>query len=386
MYIEHLICIFVSGLNGGWSPLFGWVKSMISRAPARVCLLGDHQDYLGLPVIVAAINIYIEISAERNDSKLFRIDMPDIGKSRMISLDERFDTLEPRDYFGSSLKVLRRYGCKPDFGLDLKVSGAIPISSGASSSSALVTAWINLLLNIYPSELEKTPENLARLAYEAEVLEHGEPGGMMDQFSIAMGNVIHIETTSDYRVIELAKKMDGLILGDSNAPKDTLSVLSHGRKSVSEAIDQIHEYFPDKPINEIKIGDLPELLPLVDEEKQPYLDGAVLNHSYTIEALAEFKKGSPDFERIGSLMNMHHLVLKNNLRLTTERIDSMIEAALEAGALGAKINGSGGGGTIVVLAPGREEEVIESIKQVGGKAYKVNVDSGAEVSGGIADA
>ena len=180
--------------------------------------------------------------------------------------------------------------------------------------------------------------------------------------------------------------MDGLILGDSDAPKDTLSVLSLGRKSVNEAIDQIQEFYPDKAIDAIKIGDLPELLSLVDEEKQPYLDGAVLYHSYTIEALAEFKKESPDFERIGSLMNMHHLVLKNNLRLTTERIDSMIDAALEAGALGAKINGSGGGGTIVVLAPGREEEVIESIKQVGGKAYKVNVDSGAEVSGGIADA
>ena len=359
---------------------------MISRAPARVCLLGDHQDYLGLPVIVAAINIYIEISAERNCSKLFRIDIPDIGKLRMISLDERFESLEPRDYFGSSLKVLRGYGCKPDFGLDLKVRGAIPISSGASSSSALVTAWINLILNIYPSELEITPENLARLAYEAEVLEHSEPGGMMDQFSIAMGNVIHIETTGDYLVIELAKKMDGLILGDSNEPKDTLSVLGRGRKSVSEVIDQIHEYFPDKAINEIKISDLPELLPLVDDEKRPYLEGAVMNHSYTIEALTEFKKDSPDFRRIGSLMNRHHSVLKNNLRLTTKRIDSMIGVALEAGALSAKINGSGGGGTIVILAPGREEEVIESINQAGGKAYKVNVDSGAKVSGGISNA
>ena len=359
---------------------------MISRAPARVCLLGDHQDYLGLPVIVAAINIYIEISAERNYSGYFRIGMPDIGKSRQIPLDERFYSLERRDYFGSSLKVLRGHGCKPDFGLDLKVSGAIPISSGASSSSALVTAWINLLLNIYPSKIKLTPKNLARLAYEAEVLEHGEPGGMMDQFSIALGNVIHIETTGGYRVIELTKKMDGLILGDSIAPKDTLSVLSLGRKSVNEAIDQIHEFLPDKAINEIKIGDLPELLPLVDNEKRPYLEGAVLNHSYTIKALAEFKKDSPDLKRIGSLMNRHHSVLKNNLRLTTERIDSMIDAALEAGALGAKINGSGGGGTIVVLAPGQEEEVIESIEQVGGKAYKVNVDGGAEVSGGIADA
>ena len=106
---------------------------MISRAPARVCLLGEHQDYLGLPVIVAAINIYIEISAERNYSEYFRIDMPDIGKSRKIHLDERFETLERREYFGSSLKVLRGHGCKPDFDLDLKVRSAIPIISGAES-------------------------------------------------------------------------------------------------------------------------------------------------------------------------------------------------------------------------------------------------------------
>jgi galactokinase len=57
----------------------------------------------------------------------------------------------------------------------------------------------------------------------------------------------------------------------------------------------------------------------------------------------------------------------------------MMEAVLQAGALGAKINGSGGGGTIVILAPGRENQVIKALREVDAEGYPVKVDPGARI-------
>lgn len=80
-------------------------------------------------------------------------------------------------------------------------------------------------------------------------------------------------------------------------------------------------------------------------------------------------------------MNGHHEVLRDLLKITVPRIDAMVNAALRAGAYGAKIVGSGGGGSIVVIAdPANEEEVIEAILQAGAQeAYAVTVDPGVRI-------
>ena len=80
-------------------------------------------------------------------------------------------------------------------------------------------------------------------------------------------------------------------------------------------------------------------------------------------------------------MNQHHAVLRDLLKITVPRIDDMIDAALQAGAYGAKIVGSGGGGSIVVLAePGNEAPVVEAILAAGAvAAYPVTVDPGSRI-------
>ena len=76
--------------------------------------------------------------------------------------------------------------------------------------------------------------------------------------------------------------------------------------------------------------------------------------------------------------------LKNNLKITIPRIDAMIDAALNAGAYGAKIIGSGGGGCIVALAPVHLQiKISEAIKNAGAKdAYSVKVASGTKIFNG----
>ena len=57
-------------------------------------------------------------------------------------------------------------------------------------------------------------------------------------------------------------------------------------------------------------------------------------------------------------------------------IEEMIAAALDAGALGAKINGSGGGGCMFAYAPSNPEKVAAAVAAAGGRPFVVRVDEG----------
>jgi mevalonate kinase len=70
-------------------------------------------------------------------------------------------------------------------------------------------------------------------------------------------------------------------------------------------------------------------------------------------------------------MNLHQLI-QEKLGTCVPEAERLISAALEAGALGAKISGSGGGGIIIALVRPEEKEVVASaINHAGGSAYVV---------------
>lgn len=357
------------------------MKNIRIQTPARICLFGDHQDYLELPVIACAIDRYIILSAEENDSNKFHIKMPDINSERIIGISETFETLEKEDYLASALKVLRRYDCIPNKGFTITLKSEIPINAGVSSSSAVVISWIHFLLAAYGSSKEITSELIAKIAYEAEVLEHNSPGGKMDQFTIALGNVIFIETCGEFSVRDVGTQMKGLILGESGIPKETIGLLDDLRGKANKTIRYVQKQFPKFMLEETSENEIDAYLPTVPKDLQAIFVAAIKNHIITQTALLEFNKKTLDYVEIGRLMNDHHKLLKNNLKITVPKIDAMIAAALEAGAYGAKIIGSGGGGSIVALSPpSKEVDIANVIKNAGGKdAYPVNVSQGSQV-------
>lgn len=357
-------------------------KKITSIAPARTCLFGDHQDYLGLPVIACAIDRSIKLTAVINDEKLFKINMADINEVRIIDINKEFTHLEPRDYFASSLRVLRRYGCIPTEGFDMHISGNIPINSGVSSSSALLLAWVNFLINTFGVDHEVTPQFISKIGYESEVLEHGEPGGMMDQFSIGVGNIVHINTSDPFSCTIIGTELKGLVTGVSGIPKETVGLLTEVKGNTLKAVAIVKEKYKDFDLNKAEVEDLKTYVGCLPSILVPFFEAAIKNHYYTKEALKEFKKPVLDLKKVGDLMNGHHAVLKNLLKITVPRIDNMINAALKAGAYGAKIVGSGGGGSIVVITePGSEKEIIKAL--LGAEAidaYGVSVDPGVRIS------
>ncbi|UFH46345.1 galactokinase [Flavobacterium galactosidilyticum] len=357
------------------------MKEIISLAPGRTCLFGDHQDYLGLPVIACAISRNIKLTAVENNTGAFKLNMVDINQVRIIDINQTFTELTPRDYFASSLRVLRRHGCIPNVGYDITVTGNIPINSGTSSSSALLLAWINFLVNAYGVDEEITPEFISRMGYLSEVVEHGEPGGMMDHYSIGVGNIVHIDTRDPFSFSVIGTELGGLITGVSGVPKETIGLIGDLKGNALLAITTIKKHFPHFDLNTAEIEDLYKYVNYLPDRLIPFFEAAIKNHHYTKMALIEFQKPNLDLKKIGALMNQHHAVLRDLLKITVPRIDDMIDAALKAGAYGAKIVGSGGGGSIVVLAePGNEAPVVEAILAAGAvAAYPVTVDPGSRI-------
>ena len=253
-----------------------------SVAPGRICLLGDHQDYLLLPIIACAIDREIVIDAEENETMRFVIHKNDLCEHEVIPLlsgaghsdGECVDKHGNPDFLRLSLIVLKRYGCVPNKGYDIHIKGNIPINAGLSSSSALTVAFIHFLVTAFGIDIDgvgavntsaATSQSqdqddkpymtipdfvLARLAWETEVLELKTSGGKMDHYTICVGGMIFLDTKTDefeafkFSPWSLPEELV-LIVGVSGEEKDTNATLSHLKSHQLCALDTLRQIKPD---------------------------------------------------------------------------------------------------------------------------------------------
>ena len=304
------------------------MNQVISKAPGRVCLFGDHQDYLGLPIIACAINRFVEIHGMANDSEEICIEMPDIKTSRSFHIHDPFDHLEKGDHIASVVRVVRRYGCVLDKGYTITIKGDLPINAGLSSSSAVVVAWIRFLLDAFGCNQKITDELVAKFAYEAEVVEYNSPGGRMDQYTIAIGDIIFLETGDSAKYKKIERSLSSLVIGESGIPKNTMGLLSDLKRKALDSIEAVLEYDLDFNLHSAVLEDVDKYSDILSEELQPFFYSSIKNHIITQNALIALNEEILNYERIGVLMNEHHSLLKNILKNTTPKIDNMIESAL----------------------------------------------------------
>jgi galactokinase len=307
--------------------------------------------------------------------------MLDLNQKETIALDSTTAVIEKGDFLRTALKVLRRFGCIPTQGYDIEIQGNIPINAGLSSSTALTIAWIHFLIEAFGTAKAITASWIAQRAYETEVLEQGSSGGSMDQYAIAVGKMIHLNT-ADNSFVRIAKPIGQLVVGVSGIAKDTFGTLAYLKDHALKAIAQVKKVFPEFEIAEAKSIDLHRYLNCVDYELKAVFTAAVINHSITKQAKIELDKSNPDPIVLGDLMNQHHEQLRLNLKISPPKINAMIEAVIEAGACGAKIVGSGGGGCIVALTnKNNTEELISAMKKAGAiDAFEVTQSNGSSVN------
>jgi len=351
----------------------GWLAL---STPGRVCLFGEHQDYLGLPVIPAAISLRIAMEGAYRDDREAVLHLPDIGAEERFSLEGELPYRAERDYLRSAVNILRREGYTFSRGVECTVRGKIPINSGTSSSSALVVTWINFLARMSDQRRALPAMELALLAHRAEVLEFGEPGGMMDHFSTAFGGILAIDFQPALRVEDLPARLGTFVLGDSCEPKDTKAILARVKQGVLRIVAKLARQDPAFSLDAAAAGSLGPLMRELTAEEGELLAGTLRNRDLTRQARLLLSHPSIDHRLLGTLLNAHQEVLRIILKISTPKIDRMIAAALASGAYGGKINGSGGGGCMFVYAPEDPAAAARAIEREGGRAYIVTPDAG----------
>ncbi len=356
-------------------------RKLIVSTTGRVCLFGEHQDYLQLPVIAAAISLRISVEGARRTDNRVIIDLPDIRETESFEIGAQIPYVKERDYFRSGVNVLQRKGFRFPTGFDCTVRGDIPINAGTSSSSALLVGWMNFLTRMSNQGSALSEEDLAQYAYEAEVLEFTEPGGMMDHFSTAVGGLIWLESFPATKVIRVPTAMKSFVLGNSREPKDTRYILANVKERVLRLVKDLRARHPEFSLQTISPDDVESYRHELDQTQFSLLRGTVANREITYKARKILEQAPLDHRKIGELLNQHHAILRDIQKISTPKIETMIEAALKAGAYGAKINGSGGGGCMFAYAPENPGAVAEAVGKVS-DAFVVAVDTGSRVEHG----
>ena len=328
-----------------------------------------------MPVIPMAISLNSQIIGERNKSKEVIINKPDLNESESFLLNDLAYT-KPRDYFKSGLKVCINDGLSFSIGVQCEITSQIPIQAGCGSSSAIMVGWIYFLSQIADKPVHWQPDRIAELAYKAEVLEFGEPGGMMDQYSSAVGGTIYLESEPKISIGELSHKLGVFVLGDSGEPKDTMGILQRCRDNRLTIIQKLKIKNPDFNLHSCYSDFNIEGL---NDDETVLLEGTIRNRDLLRQALQVLEKDQPDHELIGKLLFEHHSVLRDVLKVSTPKIETMLDAALNAGALGGKINGSGGGGCMFAYAPDNSEFIAEAIEKAGGEATIIRHAEGTKI-------
>ena len=343
--------------------------------PGRICLFGEHQDYLGLPVIAMAISLRAKIIGEKRPDNQVIIHKPDLGETETVSLDDLIYT-KPRDYFKSGIIVCKNAGLAFSTGFECEVTSKIPIRAGTSSSSAISVSWIHFLSQIADVRPNWDQQKIGELAYKTEVEEFNEPGGMMDQYSTAMGYLIYIESEPDITIRSLNPNLGAFVLGDSCEAKETMQILARCRDSRLALIQKLKINNPNSTVH--TLDENADLSDLSTDENKLY-KGTMKNRDLIKMALPELEKDEPNDKLIGQLLSDHHHVLRDVLQVSTPKIEKMMDEALYAGALGGKINGSGGGGCMFAYAPENPEQVAEAIESAGGKTFIINSAEGTRI-------
>ncbi|MFW9950197.1 MAG: galactokinase family protein, partial [Candidatus Thorarchaeota archaeon] len=256
------------------------------KSPGRICLFGEHQDYLSLPVISMAISKYIYLEAYKINETKFLIELPDIQQHFEMQLDKREQEYTTnRDYIKSGYNQLIRRGIKFKTGYKVKISGDLPINAGVASSSALIIAWLHFLNLI--SNQRFNLHQLALMGYDAEVTEFNEGGGMMDHYSAAYGNLLYLNPSlpkpnvTNYDLI-----LQGFVLGDSTEKKNTVDDLINIKKTCITSIEIMKKIYPNFNQFQSKLKEVAPFLPNLNREYQKKIKGILINRDLTLQAKA----------------------------------------------------------------------------------------------------
>jgi len=304
-----------------------------ASAPGKIILTGEHFVVYGEPALVVAIDRRVTVKVAERGDRALRV-VSDRGISGVFE-DDSFRVemggsdsrsfLEPVRIAVAA--VIDRVGVKR--GLDIEVRSTIPVGAGLGSSSAVSVATVASVGRILGAELSQ--KEIADLSLEAEKFVHINPSGIDPAISTYGGLILY-------------KRGEGI----TRLPHTPSLSLVIGNTGISRNTGTLVQYVRERR----------DRLPTIID---PLIRLAGDLTSRAVEALLE-----GDVEKFGELMDVDHGFLVAT-GVSNEALDSLVHAARQAGALGAKLTGAGGGGCMVALCTRETQaKIAEAIRGAGG--------------------
>jgi galactokinase len=319
-------------------------------APGRVNLIGDFTDINDGFVLPIALPLRTTVAVSRSNEHRLRIasvigGSVEVAELSLVTLNALH---EPQwaSYLSAVAWSLRdeRSGV---VGADVAITSDVPIGAGLSSSAALESAFVLALNDLYEFDLKRP--DLARIARRAENEYVGVPSGIMDQTAALCGvrsQALFLDTRSE----ELE-----LVPFDPAASDLTLLIVdTHVRHALASSAygDRVREcqeaasllgVHSLREASEVDIERASEIPDIIRRRARH----VVTENRRVLDVVDQLRNG--EMARIGPSLTASHVSLRDDFEVSCAELDAAVEAALESGALGARMTGGGFGGCAICL-------------------------------------
>lgn len=338
---------------------------VVARAPGRVNLVGDHTDYNGGPCLPVALPhaTYAAVRT-RDDGQVrlastggdgvFAAPLEETGPGRVSGWAA---------YAAGVLWALREAGQDVP-GCDVQVVSTVPAGGGLSSSAALecavavaVTAPAGARAGSAPDRA--TRDRIVAACVRAEVEVAGAPTGGMDQ-TVAMharaGTALLLDFgTGERRHVPCRPVAAGLeLLVVDSGVRHALADGAYGERRA--ACERAAHLLGVPHLAAASSADLDRLDDPVLRRRARH----VLSEGDRVRAAATALAGG-DWAGLGTVMTASHASLRDDFEVSCPELDAIVSAALDAGALGARMTGGGFGGSAVVLCRAGDEARLAAV-------------------------
>lgn len=345
-------------LTGAFTDIFGGTPDGLFTAPGRVNLIGEHTDYTGGLVLPFAIDAATTAAIALNDSGLLRL----ASRSQDGVVEVDLATLAPGAVKGWATYPAGVVWALGDRGVtiggaDILVDSTVPTGSGLSSSAALECSVAVGLRDLTGASLDLDELVLACQRAENEMA--GAPTGIMDQTASlrgAAGHAVFLDTRDQHtELVPLPLSEHGLVV----LVIDTHVKHEHATGGYADrrrSTDLARESLGVEALRDVAVADLPDAEHRLDAVTFRRLRHIVTENQRVLDTVGTLRSSSP--AAIGRLLDASHTSMRDDFEISCVELDTAVEAARSAGAVGARMTGGGFGGSAIALVRADDVDAV----------------------------
>ncbi|EAZ80466.1 galactokinase [Algoriphagus machipongonensis] len=336
-------------------------EPLISFAPGRINLIGEHTDYQEGFVFPAAVSQGIWVGICKNETTVSKIHSLDFEEDFAFDIND----FSPKkghwaNYIMGMVSLLKQAGY-PVKGFDIVFGGDIPVGSGLSSSAALSVAIGTAISAVFDFKISK--KSIAIYAQKSEHLFEGLNCGIMDPYASAFGKENHALLldcrSNSHEEIPLELGGYSLLLTNTNVKhKLADSAYNKRREACEKSVEILQNSFPGiTTLRDLTPDDLAKVKELLPVELFPKAKHVIME-DHRVKEAGDCLKNS-DLIAFGKLMWESHESLSKDYEVSCPELDFLVKSSKQKPyVLGSRMMGGGFGGcTISLLETSKKQEL-----------------------------